>query len=976
MANQTRTILIESILGGHSPMSHFAASDQFRASLGIDPALPADDTGSPTKGVLASGLLRPTAYSLIFGDAGTTISQPPMWLIQNPKNQYTYVYDVQSSLYSLDSNLANPTVIPDAGELSNGRGNGGEYYDNYIYLSKNTTIARYGPLDGTPTMNGDYWAGTLSKTQLSDTTYPVNGSPGGVISYYKLDGNSTDSVGGNNGTDHSITYAAANGILVSGARFTTIGTANAVYNNLLAYWKFDESSGNPADSIGLRNLTNNGTATYAAAKINNGASLNGSSQYFSLSGATLGISNTYSIAGWIKLNSVAAACAVFEMQDSGGAGANRILIEVNGAKLRAVLVGSGGTTYKDYSGSTTLSTGTFYHIGISWDGSNLALYVNGAAETLTKTLDQSVSQTDTSRTIAIGANYGGFNYMNGVIDEFGYWSSALTAADFVTIYGAGSGLSLYSASSIGSATMINLPSKVSLSCWIKTTQTPSGINPMLFGYRKVGGGSPMFSLNLDNGTGSVSFYAIDSNGISSQITSGVLNNGNWHHLVAVRDGNNLSLYVDGSLISNNTVTFTGNFNNMIMNMGHDQSNSEYYDGSLDECGLFSVALTSAQVMLLYASGAALAYPFTTLGTANSGNTLKYPNHVLHRHSDGRLYIADVVGNQGTIHFIKTSKATVEGDTDAGSTYSALTLGYGLYPTAMESYGTDLVIALYEGTASGSRGPNAKLAFWDTTSQNVNIIIFEEFPDNIITGLKNINGTLYITSGIAGQSGFRVSRFIGGYSVEEVFYNELGTAPFAGAIDGDSNRLLFASSSTVPISTASVFSYGLQKAKLGQGLFNIASLAGILGTALIIPQRPSNSGQGGLSFNTPLVGWDTGAPGGEVGCFSTDYENAPVYWWSQMYRVGRPFKITKIRIPLANAVSSNTIITPKFYVDEGDTTKELTTINSVSFNGKKNIVIKPENLTGDHNFWLELKWTGSDLNVVGLPIAIEYELIDD
>jgi hypothetical protein len=975
MANETKQILIESILGGHSPMSHFAASDQFRASLGIDPALPADDSGSVTKGIIASGLLRPTGYSTIFGSSSTTISQPPMWLIQNPKNQYTYVYDAQSSLYSLDSNLTTPTVIPDAGELSNGRGNGGEYYDNYIYLSKNTTISRYGPLDGTPTMNGDYWAGTLGKTALIDTTYPVNGSPGGVLSYYKLDGNSTDSAGGNNGTDNNITYAAGNGIIVSGARFTTTGTISTVYNNLVSYWKFDEASGNASDSVGLRTLTNNNATSFVAGKINNGVDLNGTTQYFSAVAATLGISNAWSIAGWVKFDSVAATAAILEFQEATGSG-NRVLFEVNGAKFRVVIVGSGGATYKDYSGTSTLSIATYYHIAATWDGASLILYVNGVAETLTKTLDQAVTQTDTARTISIGANYGGANYMNGIADEFGYWSTVLAASDLTTIYGGGSGLALYAASSIGSGRLLNLPSKVSLSCWVKTTQVPSGINPMLFGYRKTGGGYPMFSLNLDQTTGSVSFYSVDSSGVSSQITSSAINNGSFHHLVAVRDGNSLSLYVDGALVGTNTAMYSGNFNNMVMNIGHDQSNTEYYDGSVDECGLFSVALTTAQVTLLYAAGVGLAYPFTTLGSANAGTTLKYPNHVLHRHSDGRLYFPDVVGNQGVIHFIKTTKTTVEGDTDAGSTYLALTLGYGLYGTSLETYGTDLAIALYEGTASGSRGPNAKLAFWDTASQNVNTITFEEFPDNIITSLKNINGVLYITSGIAGQSGFRVSRFIGGSSVEEVFYNELGTAPFAGGVDGDSNRLLFACSSTVPINSASVFSYGLQKAKLGQGLFNVASLDGPLATALIIPQRPSTSSQEGFSFNTPLIGYDTGDSGGEVGCFTSRYDGAPVYWWSQMYRVGRPFKITRIRIPLANAVSSNVIITPKIYIDEGDTTKELTTIDSAHYNGKRSILISPENCAGEHNFWLELKWTGADLCVVGLPIIIEYEFTDD
>ena len=40
-----------------------------------------------------------------------------------------------------------------------------------------------------------------------------------LVSYWKLDGNSTDGVGSNNGTDTSITYSAGNGKIVQGAGF-------------------------------------------------------------------------------------------------------------------------------------------------------------------------------------------------------------------------------------------------------------------------------------------------------------------------------------------------------------------------------------------------------------------------------------------------------------------------------------------------------------------------------------------------------------------------------------------------------------------------------------------------------------------------------------------------------------------------------------------------------------------------------------
>ncbi|MFA7662690.1 MAG: hypothetical protein WCX88_02120, partial [Patescibacteria group bacterium] len=171
------------------------------------------------------------------------------------------------------------------------------------------------------------------------------------------------------------------------------------------------------------------------------------------------------------------------------------------------------------------------------------------------------------------------------------------------------------------------------------------------------------------------------------------------------------------------------------------------------------------------------YPSTFL------NDLRLPNHPAVRHSDGTLYFGDVVDNQGYIHTIKTSKTTVEGDTNNGSTYQKLAFGYGLWPTAIESYGSDIAIAFFEGGNIGLKQKSAKLAFWDTTSTNFNKITWVEFPDSIITAIKNVNGVLYVVSGNYKTRGFRVTRFLGGYSFDEVYYSETGEPCLPGAIDG-------------------------------------------------------------------------------------------------------------------------------------------------------------------------------------------------
>lgn len=370
-------------------------------------------------------------------------------------------------------------------------------------------------------------------------------------------------------------------------------------------------------------------------------------------------------------------------------------------------------------------------------------------------------------------------------------------------------------------------------------------------------------------------------------------------------------------------------------------------------------------------------------TYPNNGVVELPNHVMCRHSDGKLYFGDVVGNQGVIHYISTTKTTVEGDTDNSSTYNALDFGYGLWPTAIESYGNEIIVGLYEGnTNTPGRLGRAKLAFWDTTSSNFNRIVWVEFPDQIITAIKNVNGILYVISANNQARGFRVSRFIGGYTFQEVDYIEQGYSPIAGGVDGVGDRLVFGSSSETPEAVGSVFSYGLQKASLSKGIFNVMRATG--STSLVTALALLNNTSAGLRRDTPVIGWTNTAltdQGIDVEFQATDYSTSPQVFWSKMFTPGRPFKITKIRIPLAQAVAANMTVTAKLYTDDGaGTTYTYQTINNTNFPSKRNIILRSDSAgmapTGEHNFWLELRWTGSARCIVGLPITIEGVTVDD
>lgn len=371
--------------------------------------------------------------------------------------------------------------------------------------------------------------------------------------------------------------------------------------------------------------------------------------------------------------------------------------------------------------------------------------------------------------------------------------------------------------------------------------------------------------------------------------------------------------------------------------------------------------------------------------------LGYPRKVLKRHSDGKMYIGHkTAGGQGAISYVSTTKTTVEGDTNNGSTFSKLVFGYGLFPVAIESYGGGLAIALMENSAISTTGGKnrAKLAFWDTVSTNFNSMLWVEFPDELITAIKNVNGVLYIASGNYNQYGCRISRYVGGYSIKEVAYYESAIPPFQGAMDGTANNLIFGSTTDIPEQAGAVYSVGLHKGGITNGNFKIMRASGN-GSSVFVSSL-ALSHQTGFTMVDPWIGWSDGNTGSGttngMDSVSENFSANASVWRSQLYNIGQPFQIKRIRIPLAQTIAAGVTIVPKLYFDNATTSQALTTINSTNFptTGPGAGLIANIKTAGDgsnivfgqQNFSLELKWSGTVLSTVDLPILIEYDIIPD
>lgn len=218
----------------------------------------------------------------------------------------------------------------------------------------------------------------------------------------------------------------------------------ALTDNLVSYWKLDESSGNAADSVGSNTLTNVNTATFSAGKINNGISLSSSSsQYFTASdNASLNITGaSFTISMWLKLTSQPATNTGFGFvgKRPTNAGYGLLYRDLSGTKqINLVKFG-----VIDQPINYTLSNDTWYHIvAVQTVNTKWELFVNGTSAGSFSNGSSYNSASGSPMVLgATGDNMGGVIYFfNGLIDEVGIWSRALSAGEITTLYNGGAGL--------------------------------------------------------------------------------------------------------------------------------------------------------------------------------------------------------------------------------------------------------------------------------------------------------------------------------------------------------------------------------------------------------------------------------------------------------------------------------------------------------------------------------------------------------
>ena len=156
-------------------------------------------------------------------------------------------------------------------------------------------------------------------------------------------------------------------------------------------------------------------------------------------------------------------------------------------------------------------------------------------------------------------------------------------------------------SSTGTVSRSGTFTAISVSAWVKTTDSGVGLNVGNFAVTAspecvrliTVGADAVFQIEETGGGG------VDHNASSSGVT---VNDGNWHHILGTWDGTTQTVYVDGVAVGTNSYSgacvYKAQFQVGISNSADAPSTA-----AIDEVGVWNVCLTGSNALQLYNSGA-------------------------------------------------------------------------------------------------------------------------------------------------------------------------------------------------------------------------------------------------------------------------------------------------------------------------------------------------------------------------------------
>jgi len=459
----------------------------------------------------------------------------------------------------------------------------------------------------------------------------------------------------------------------------TTASAQDITTGLRGYWKLNETSGTTAadsSGYGSSGTAPAGTAWTTACGSTRVFNFNGTGHYITIpNAANLQPSTALTIAGWIKGDAWGAGTDVDVILRKGENNPNNYQLAISDGRVELLLDGNDGAGYR---GNTVLSTGVWYHVAATWDGSTVRIYVNGV-----------LNNTPAARTGTIGVDTrpayiggrSGTDYFDGMIYDVRLYNRALSQADITYLYGSighwklaetsgttaadsshyakdgtvygganwssrcnGTGVFNFNGSthyiSIGSSCHLQPAAALTIAAWIRGDSWGSADNVDAI-LRKGEGNPNNYQLAIADGRVALFLDEWDSAGTRGNT---VLSVGEWYHVAATWDGANVRIYVNGQL-NNTPAARSGTIgtDTRPLYIGG-RSGADLFDGMIQDVRIYRTALSASEIARL--AGFAGHWRFSEGSGTTAADSSGIGNNATL--SGGATWTTDCAGNNNAL----------------------------------------------------------------------------------------------------------------------------------------------------------------------------------------------------------------------------------------------------------------------------------------------------------------------------------------